>query len=61
MLLAYAGKPQVQSAGLIREVKLKAPVPHITYSDNNIRPIGKNRQDMVLPIVGEMLEVLKDY
>lgn len=62
MLLAYAGKPQGESAGLIRDdVKLKAPVPHITYADNNIRPIGKNRQDMVLPIVGEMLEVLKDY
>lgn len=62
MLLAYAGKPQGESAGLIRDdVKLKAPVPHITYADNDIRPIGKNRQDMVLPLVGEMLEVLKDY
>jgi hypothetical protein len=39
MLLAYAGKPQGESAGLIRDdVKLKAPVPHITYADNNIRP-----------------------
>ena len=62
MLLAYAGKPQGESAGLIRDdVKLKAPVPHISYADNIIRPIGKNRQDMVLPIVGEMLEVLIEY
>jgi len=62
MLLAYAGKPQGESAGLIRDdVKLKAPVPHITYADNNIRPIGKGRQDMILPLVGEMLEVVQDY
>jgi hypothetical protein len=62
MLLAYAGKPQGESAGLIRDdVKLKAPVPHITYADNDIRPIGKNRQDMVLPLVGEMLAAMKDY
>lgn len=62
MLLAYAGKPQGESAGLIRDdVKLKAPVPHISYADNKIRPIGKRRQDMVLPIVGEMLKMLQDY
>ena len=62
MLLAYAGKPQGESAGLTRnDVKLKAPVPHITYESNEIRPIGKKRQDMVLPLVGEMLAALQTY
>ena len=62
MLLAYAGKPQGESAGLTRDdVKLNAPVPHITYETNGIRPIGKGRQDMVLPLVGEMLETLQSY
>jgi len=62
MLLAYAGKPQGESAGLTRDdVKLKAPVPHITYESNEIRTIGKKRQDMVLPLVGEMLEALQNY
>ena len=62
MLLAYAGKPQGESAGLIRDdVKLTAPVPHVTFTTNSIRVIGKDRQDMVLPLVGEMLEVFRDY
>ena len=62
MLLAYAGKPQSESAGLVRDdVKLKAPVPHVAFRTNNIRVIGKDRQDMVLPLVCEMLEVLQNY
>ncbi len=62
MLLAYAGKPQGESSGLIRnDVKLKAPVPHILYESNKIRPIGKKRQDMVLPLVAEMLQSLQIY
>ena len=62
MLLAYAGKPQGESAGLIRDdVKMKAPVPHIYFKTNSIRVIGKERQETVLPLVGEMLEVVRDY
>lgn len=62
MLLAYAGKPQGDSSGLIRnDVKLKAPVPHILYKSNKIRRIGKKRQDMVLPLVAEMLQSLQIY
>lgn len=62
MLLAYAGKPQGESSGLIRnDVKLKAPVPHILYESNILRPIAKKRQDMILPLVGEMLQSLQIY
>ena len=62
MLLAYAGKSQGESSGLIRnDVKLKAPVPHILYKSNKIRTIGKKRQDMVLPLVAEMLQSLQIY
>lgn len=63
MLLAYAGKPQKESAGLVRkDVVLNSDAPpHIHFRNNAVRVIGKKRQDMLLPLVGEMLNVMREY
>ena len=63
MLLAYAGKPQKESAGLVRkDVVLNSDAPpHIHFRNNDVRVIAKKRQDMLLPLVGEMLSIMREY
>ena len=62
MLMAYAGKAQGETRGLLRnDVVLNHDVPHIKYSDNELRVIGKKRIQHSLPLVGEMLMELQQY
>ena len=62
MLMAYAGKPQGETAGLVRDdIKLKYEVPHILFRSNKYRGLNKKRQENMLPLVGEMLEEIEEY
>lgn len=62
MLMAYAGKPQGETAGLVRDdIKLKYEVPHILFRSNKYRGLNKKRQENMLPLVGEMLEEIQEY
>ena len=60
--MAYAGKPQGETAGLVRDdVKLNYEVPHVLFESNDYRVLGKKRQDNMLPLVGDMLKIVKEY
>lgn len=62
MLMAYAGKPQGETAGLIRDdLRLNYEVPHILFQSNSYRVLGKKRQENMLPLVGDMLKLMRDY
>ena len=62
MLMAYAGKAQGETKGLLRDdVVLNHDVPHLRFRDNKIRVIGKKRIQHSLPLVGEMLMELQQY
>jgi len=62
MLMAYAGKPQGETAGLVRDdIKLNYEVPHILFRSNQYRGLNKKRQENMLPLVGEMLEEIQEY
>ena len=62
MLMAYAGKPQGETVGLMRQdLVLNHEVPHIRFESNKYRVIGKKRQENRLPLVGKMLEVVQQY
>lgn len=62
MFMAYAGKPQLEVAGLTRdEVRMDYEVPHVLFKSNEHRVLGKKRQENMLPLVGEILEVMREY
>ena len=62
MLMAYAGKPASETAGLIRDdLVVNHEIPHIKFRDNQYRVIGKKRQENTLPLVGVILEEFKRY
>ncbi|MDG2230842.1 MAG: tyrosine-type recombinase/integrase [Paracoccaceae bacterium] len=62
MFMAYAGKPQGEVAGLIRDdVRIEYEVPHVLFESNDYRVLGKKRQDNMLPLVGDMLDLMQEY
>jgi len=62
MLMAYAGKPASETAGLIRDdLVVNHAIPHIKFRNNQYRVIGKRRQENTLPLVGLVLAELKRY
>ena len=62
MLMAYAGKPPRETAGLMREdVVIDHEVPHIKFRNNKYRVIGKKRQENSLPLVGQVLSEFEQY
>jgi len=62
MLMAYAGKPAGETAGLIRDdLVLDHEVPHIKFRSNKYRIIGKRRQEHSLPLVGQVLSEFARY
>ena len=62
MMMAYAGKPASETAGLIRDdIVVNHEIPHIKFRNNQYRVIGKKRQENTLPLVGVILTEFKRY
>jgi hypothetical protein len=62
MLMAYAGKAQGETKGLLRDdVILNHEVPHLKFKDNQYRVIGKKRIQHSLPLVGDILQEIQLY
>ena len=62
MLVAYAGKPQGETKGLLRnDVVLNHEIPHVKFSSNKYRVIGKKRLQHCIPLVGLLLDEFRQY
>ena len=62
LLMTHAGSPVMEIIGLLRDdVALKHNIPHIDIQPNKIRRLDKGRLERVIPIYGELLELLQTY
>ncbi|MFZ9198879.1 MAG: hypothetical protein ACO22Z_05995, partial [Paracoccaceae bacterium] len=62
MMLAYAGCPQGETAGMLRgDLKLKTNVPYVVIRNNRIRLLAKKRLERRIPLVGPILGYWRDY
>ena len=62
LLMTHAGSPIMEITGLLRDdVALKHNIPHIDIQPNKIRRLDKGRLERVIPIYGELLELLQTY
>jgi len=62
LLMTHAGSPITEITGLLRDdVALKHNIPHIDIYPNRIRKLDKGRLERVIPVYGELLELLQTY
>lgn len=62
LLLAYAGKPQGETKGLVRDdLVLNSDPPHLRYRRNNYRTLAKGRLETSLPLVDLIEEEVRSY
>ncbi|MDB0053117.1 tyrosine-type recombinase/integrase [Ascidiaceihabitans sp.] len=61
-IMAYCGAPTIEAAKLQRsDVKLDSAVPYIVFRSTKDSITGKDRLDRAVPLVGALLDDLRDY
>ncbi|MDA9135520.1 tyrosine-type recombinase/integrase [Ascidiaceihabitans sp.] len=61
-IMAYCGAPTIEAAKLQRsDVKLDSAVPYIVFRSTEDSITGKDRLDRAVPLVGALLDDLRDY
>ena len=61
-IMAYCGAPTIEAAKLQRsDVKLDSAVPYIVFRSTQDSITGKDRLERAVPLVGALLDDLRDY
>ena len=62
MLMINMGCPNGEAQGLaVSDVKLDDQTPHILFRNTRLRIMGKDRLERAVPVVGDLLDILKPY
>ena len=62
LLMLFCAGPNSEVFGIERrDVKLNSNIPHLIIRPNSIRLIGKGRLERIVPLFGDVLEVLRTH